>query len=403
MITKNKKSEKYLDKSVEAIDAGLHNKAKKWLRLAQFHGLNQVQFHFQRGKIALEELKLDQALKHFHSYLSLSLQLDYTVYYYLGECYFAQGNSDESIKYFQLALNESESPLIQIKSLYYLDRLKVMSDDKVQKIVDEKFNYSLEIQQHSCESKRINALSYSLKGYHDEAIDLMNQVITEEPKHREAYKELFECYLRAKLYDDIIKKYNSKKSFFKKDKAIKLLLAKVYYSSNHFLEAKQLLHELLEEVPGNAKLYFNLANVYYKLNQHGKAGKYYSKAIELNEKFDLARYNLGVLYHKSGLLDMSKECYDDTIEINPSFSQAWYNLGILHYQKKDYFESIQSFIEIEKRNIKHKKAKHNLSTVKKIKVIDPVTPNEQRLLSRLNFYLFAIAIILLVVFLYFKS
>lgn len=401
MLTKNK-TERYFKQSVSATEAGQRRRARKWLRIAQFYGYPKSQIHFQQGVIALEELNLIKAVQFFHSYLSVEKKLDPTIHYQLGVAYYLLGNKKEATLYFKKACEQSDSILVQCKTLIYLRKIGAYSPDKIAELAHEKSNYLLNIYATGLEQIRIDALLASLRGNHDQSITLLKDVIADHPNLREAYRELSECYLYDQRYDEYISFLKQRNSHIRKDKILALSLAKAYYYSNRFSFAKHEILTLVKDIPNNATLYFNLANIYYKLKQVNRAAKYYLKSTQCDSQFYLGYFNLGVLYHKVGLLDSSEKYYTKAQENHHLFSSVHYNLGIVHFQKKHYFDSLNAFSEADQLNVSDTRAKHNFNMIKNIKRIDPNIKVGYNLMTMTNLYLFITGSILLFLFLYFN-
>ncbi len=397
-----KKAQKYFDRSVSAITEGKHERGQKWLKVAGFYGYPMSLIHFQQAVVALEQLNLTDALRLFHSYMSLTKEIDENVYYYLGEIYYLLGNRDESCRYFKKSFDKASNLLIQCKSLVYLDKLNYYSSEKVNQLTEHKFNYLLNVESHDMDQKRINALMASLRGDYNLAINLLTELIEENPCTRGLYKELCECYLRSKRYNAIIDLLKDNSYLYKRDKTLVPTLAKAYYLSNLFPEARQALLFLIKVLPGNANLYFNLGNIYYKLKQYNRSSKCYLKALQNDPQFYICHFNLGVLHHKTGILDLGEEYYRKVFDTDHLYYPVHYNLGVLYYQKKQYFESLDAFQTAYGINRQDGRAKHNFDTIKNIKLIDPDTKVDEKVISLVNIYLFVAVGLLILLFIFFS-
>ncbi len=396
------RAQKYFDRSVTAIHEGKHERGQKWLKIAGFYGYPTGLIHYQQAIVALEQLNLTDALRLFHSYMSLTNRIDENVYYYLGEIYYFLGNKDEACRYFKKSFDRAANLLIQCKSLVYLDKLNFYSSEKVNQLTEHKFDYLLSVESHDMDQKRINALMASLRGDYNLSIDLLTELIEAKPNVRELYKELCECYLRSKRYNAIIDLLQDKTYLYKRDKTLLFTLAKAYYLSNLFSEARQALLFLIKALPGNAKLYFNLGNIYYKLKQYNRSSKCYVKAIQSDPQFYICHYNIGVLYHKTGMLDLGEEYYHKIFDTDHLYYPVHYNLGVLYYQKKQYFDSLNAFQTADHINRQDGRARHNFDTIKSIKLIDPDTKVEQKVLSLVNIYLIVAVGLLVLLFIFFS-
>ncbi|MDH5682724.1 MAG: tetratricopeptide repeat protein, partial [Spirochaetota bacterium] len=219
------RTNKYFNNAIEAISKGRYRSGQKWLKVAGFFGYSTMDIYFQKGVIAFENLNLGEALRFFHSYLSLAVKPEQSVYYYLGEAYHLLGNTKEAIRHFKYAFDRGSDKLIQCKALIYLENLKYYSSDKVQELFENKLRFIWNQDRADMEQYRIQALTETLKGNYNKAIELFLEVIRANPDAIEPYKELAECYARVKEFDEIIKLFNSKSNIVKKDKTVSLFLA----------------------------------------------------------------------------------------------------------------------------------------------------------------------------------
>ncbi len=402
-----RKCEKQFNRGIEAIELGQYKKAKKWFKIARFYNFPVGLVDFQLGIIALEELNLSEAVRQFHSYLSsssINIENNQLSYYYLGIAYNILGNQREALDYLKKALGETANIHIQCKALLSIAKIKSYSPEMLSYLIQERFNYLLNIENSfSYEQKRTTALIEALRGNYDKCISILQEIIEEKPKLREVYKELGECYFLSQNYEDAIPVLKQGRKIAPDDQTISLLLAKAYYNTNRLPEAKTELLTLVKVIPNNAKFHYHLANVFYKLKQFNKAIRYYSKSVDSDPNFHLSYYNLGVLYQKTGLLDISQDYYFNAKEINNNFYQVHYNLGLLHYQQKNYFEALNAFLEANQLNENDKRAWHNFNTLKSIKLIAPDSKVDEKVISIVNIYLLIIAIILLLLYLYFQQ
>ncbi len=100
-------------------------------------------------------------------------------------------------------------------------------------------------------------------------------------------------------------------------------------STGEFLEAREMLEEVLGEYPDDDEVLYHLGNTYFMEGDLLTSEVYFSKAAELNPRSYRAHNNLGVVQKNLGKKELAIRELNQAIELNPKYERAWFNLGVL--------------------------------------------------------------------------
>lgn len=112
-------------------------------------------------------------------------------------------------------------------------------------------------------------------------------------------------------------------------KAFKLL------EYGQFREASSVLEKLLNEMPDDADLLYNLGMCYTELGEPTKAIELLDKCISNAPEFANAYVALGVALSRTGDLERAKECLLKSLELDPNNPYALKNLGAIYGNEGD--------------------------------------------------------------------
>lgn len=122
------------------------------------------------------------------------------------------------------------------------------------------------------------------------------------------------------------------------------------YLQGQYLEAIQLMEEVLAENPTNRQVLFFLTEIYSSIGNADKAIQYALKNIELGDETGALHYNLGNIYYHLRKYKMAKEFYMKTYEINSNMLQALRMLAYISYQERDYEASKNYLLIVLEKN-----------------------------------------------------
>ncbi|MFN4197207.1 MAG: tetratricopeptide repeat protein [Caldimicrobium sp.] len=131
------------------------------------------------------------------------------------------------------------------------------------------------------------ASAFARKDY-DQALEILNQILTYEPKHLKALETRATIYLHK---DDLEK-------------------------------AETDLRAALEIDPKNARLYFRLGQIYYKRKDLDKALEYFTQAIDLNPMYPAAYMARSQVLRDKGLEEAADLELDKAVAAQRELAKA---------------------------------------------------------------------------------
>lgn len=147
---------------------------------------------------------------------------------------------------------------------------------------------------------------------YDEAIQVLETFLDQEPGNKEAYSQLGKAYLLAGRIEDANQMFAT---------AMPTATMSNYATSlkklGRMSEAERVLKMALEIQPNDTDLLFNLGNLYNTTNQFGLAKETYLKAIDKKPDFAEAHYNLGLLYSKTNESKNAVNHLERYLELSP--------------------------------------------------------------------------------------
>ena len=111
------------------------------------------------------------------------------------------------------------------------------------------------------------------------------------------------------------------------------------FSGKQFLQAEEILLELLGENNDDYDVINFLGVIQQNLGNYKNALNYFNQVIFLYDKHAKAYYNLGYCYEKLGNTELAKTNFAKAIELDPKLTDAYLNLGRLLISKEKFSEA----------------------------------------------------------------
>ncbi len=195
-----------------------------------------------------------------------------------------------------------------------------------------------------------------------EAIQLYEQILQQEPEHQESLHFLGLSYAQMGNIEQAL-------AFLKQANAIKpeahLLnnLANAYKKNNQIEEAIAHYLNAIELAPDYAQAHNNLANLYSMQNKYDEAIQHYIKATHAAPDFSSAHFNLGLLLLKNNELEAAKTQFTNVLALNPDSVEALFYLGVLYLETNSLDEAEQALGVVVEHNSEHVQALVNLGVI----------------------------------------
>ena len=170
------------------------------------------------------------------------------------------------------------------------------------------------------------AVAHHQAGRLQQAAELYQQILTEQPKHADSLH----------------------------------LLGLIAYKTGHLDEAVDLISDAIEQDATKAPYCFSLGVVLQKQGKLNEAAEVYRRAIKLNPLHGEALGNLGQVLLDRGLPEQAVTVYRQALKATPNSADAHNNLGVALKEQGKFAEAIVSYQEALKRNPAHAEAQNNL-------------------------------------------
>ncbi len=127
-------------------------------------------------------------------------------------------------------------------------------------------------------------------------------------------------------------------------------LAKQYYLSSRFTEARDAYYQAVRLEPQSARAHLGLALTLYKLQDIEDARQEFQETIRLDDRSAWAHYMLGLFEWSSGRVSAALPHVRRATELDPRSDPAWYGLAVCYTQMRRYQEAINAMrMAVERR------------------------------------------------------
>ena len=258
----------------------------------------------------------------------------------IATCYELELDFDESIYYFNLAINlESANYLFHyhLANVYlkkYESLINLEPDPSLINKTISSFQKSLKLNPDFVASLLGIGIAHIKSINHKEAIKYFDSVIELKPSISDSYIYKGDCYL---YLDNFLEASKCYKLAIKKDgtnfRAYNNL-GLCFYKLLNLSLARDYLNKALKINPNYSYAYSNLSSVYLTTDIE-KSLKYINKAIALDSTQSSFYCNLSQCYMALGDVEKSKTSLMKALELNYSNFNIYYNLSLLNYSFSD--------------------------------------------------------------------
>lgn len=170
------------------------------------------------------------------------------------------------------------------------------------------------------------------------SIELENQKETLEKLREEAiYLENSGCYKQAE------NKYKELLKWDKNQADVLFYLGMLYYKTNRYQQALDLLFKSSELEPSNGLQHYNIGLVLEKIGNISQAIQAYQQAIALEPHWSTPYINLGNNLLKLGEFEQAEFNYRKAIDAEPSHFGGYHNLGNALFRQHKVDEAITNY------------------------------------------------------------
>lgn len=225
--------------------------------------------------------------------------------------------------------------------------------------------------------------AYTLEslGFHDAALEEVQEALRISPGFIESYKILGKIYEKKEEYMKSFENYRIATMVRPSDNDMRLSLALSYEKLGDFKNAIKQCEKIIKRAPKKAKVHFRLSRAYLKDQQYDKALNILKKAHNLDPKNVKDLMGMGGLFYEQGKIEMSREVYEMALTTEKELAAIHNELGIIFKASGDNISALEEFekaLEIEPDN---REAKANIKKIKEegdslINVIQPSIPKK---------------------------
>jgi tetratricopeptide (TPR) repeat protein len=170
------------------------------------------------------------------------------------------------------------------------------------------------------------AVAHHQAGRLQQAADLYQQVLTEQPRHADSLH----------------------------------LLGLIAYKTGRLEEAVSLITSAIQQDSAKAPYYFNLGVVLQRQGKLDEAADTYRRTVKLNPSHVEAQSNLGNVLLEQGKLEQAVAAYQQALRLNPHSAEAHNNLGVALKEQGKFAQAVASYEQALKLNPHHVEAQNNL-------------------------------------------
>ena len=185
------------------------------------------------------------------------------------------------------------------------------------------------------EPEIINA--YTILGYlyfnqhkYEKAISYFTQVLERNPDDTTSIINIANSYLRMNKLAEAEKIMIDFLKIAQPDSIIYFLLGKINWVNKKYDDALKYYHECLKVNPNSSSAHKELATIYFLQRQIAKAEEHIQQCLNLNPKLTDAHYTLAQIMEKKGAKEAAIEAYLKELQISPRHLKACYNLSVLY-------------------------------------------------------------------------
>lgn len=210
--------------------------------------------------------------------------------------------------------------------------------------------------------KRLAGSHFS-KGEFDQAIEIWNKILIQEPNNPDVMTSIANALLQKGEPERALEVLQEAVARNPGHLPARNMLGMCYINLNRLDEAAEEAGEVLERDPENPEAYFNLGVIYRLKGYYDQALSAFTRSVELRGDYDESRINLASEYVRRGSFVAAKTQLGKALEINPNSIEARYLLGRAYQGTRNADSAAFWFRETLKRDPAYTGARIALSII----------------------------------------
>ncbi len=212
-----------------------------------------------------------------------------------------------------------------------------------------------------CEDLKQAIKAYETGDY-DQAMQLLNEYILQNPKDHKAYFHLGNVYLKKESPDSAIVQYKKALDLKRKYWQALYKLGLAYYHQGKLDEAEAAFQKGLK-VKKTGEFYNGLGLVQMSKDLLKEADLSFRTAVSYDDKNPEFHKNLGHANFRKGVLVIAIQSYQKALELDSTLVDVHYNLGESYRKQMDFNKAMDEFKTVIRLDPKHKDAYRALGSL----------------------------------------
>jgi arylsulfatase A-like enzyme/Tfp pilus assembly protein PilF len=179
---------------------------------------------------------------------------------------------------------------------------------------------------------------------YDEALKLLDQVISEDPGIMEARQVRANIFLQLECVEETIEECKEALKIDPEYSAAIFTLAQAYKKQKKYDEAIAGFDRIVQIDSRDPKPHVNLGAIYTEIKEYDNAIAHLEQAIVIDPEHNAMAHNLlGSVYLEQKMLEPAEEEFRVALKMRPRIPDAHYNLGVLYEEKGDLKEAMEEY------------------------------------------------------------
>lgn len=179
---------------------------------------------------------------------------------------------------------------------------------------------------------------------YDEALKLLDQVISEDPGIMEARQVRANIFLQLECFEETIEECKEALKLDPEYSAAIFTMAQAYKKQKKYDEAIAGFDRIGQIDSRDPKPHVNLGEIYTEIKEYDNAIAHLEQAIAIDPEHNARAHNLlGSVYLEKKMLEQAEEELRIALKMRPRIPDAHYNLGLLYEKKGDLKEAMEEY------------------------------------------------------------
>lgn len=328
---------------------------------------------YNLGQALSEKGMDDAAMPHYYKSLQFNPN-NLGTYIDLGIALAKKGRTDESIKYFRMALIIRSKDVVNKTKAHINLGIALQQKGRTDEAMSQYHKaLTLEPDNFAAHFNLGNALME--KGLFKKAADQYRMAIKIKPEEEKAYKNLGQAFFKQGRLEEAAHQFNKALKINPKDPEVYNGLGATFIGRQNMGRAETCFKNALKINPGYADARNNLQRILTLKEKIQEALENIKEKLKSQPKSPEVYYKMGNAYLSSHFYQLAIENYQKALSMDPGYTDAMYNLAIAHAENGEYNDAVASFKKIIATHPENAAVYYNIACIysrqnKKNKAVD---------------------------------